>query len=524
MRRSLSLVIFIAGCAGANVTSAPVRSTPPIGTAASSSSAPVPPPPTAEERALANVPSAPAECGRYREHNMLGEAPDCADRKSALVALDRAFALSDPMARDAALAELGACGGLQPGLILALRAEWSPEGCGDVLIGDFAESNRSKLPPAIFDALVGLKLAAQLTRLVRVPPQVQKPHSKERIDAFVKNVMGEWATEQANAISALSFKGARLNGYGKGVVALEAGLADMRFVEVFRQVPIPEEFANDTELTDAYYSALDQGLEPRKARGRDAALVGLRVFSEVGALKDARVEQARSLLSHLYNGRRINALDSLLLPAIETPQLPDEQHRLAAMLPTFYVDFVLGPVEPSATSLLWALLQRGIPASVLSKLERSVLSVDNQQLYTRALFERGRTYWRTPDFSAAVTIATNRQPATDHGKLVAALARALEKGPPDAAAMMLGGTQLDELGDLTTLETLAKGRSAVAGFATYDAAVIKELGSGGHTNAAFFKDLAERYLRAANLLKDPALQKNARDRAAAAAETARKLH
>jgi hypothetical protein len=389
-------------------------------------------------------------------------------------------------------------------------------------VGDYADVNRSLLAPAIFDALTGLKLAAQLTRLVRVAPQVDKPHTKERIDAFVRGIMANWAAQQANAISALSFKGARLSGYGKGIVALEAGLADMRFVEVFRQVPIPQEFANDPELTDAYYSALDQGLEPRKARGRDAALVGLRAFSEVGALNDARMNEARSLLSRLYNGRRINALDSLLLPPLDKPQLPDEQHRLAAILPTFYVDFVLGPIEPSATSLLWALLQRGLPASILSKFERSVLKADSQQIYVRALFERGRTYWRTPDFAAAVTVANNREPATESGKLVAALARALEKGPPDAAAMMLGSTQLNELGDLEPLDALAKGKSSVAAFASYDGAVIRELGS-GDSNAAFFRDLAVRYQRAAIALKDPALKKLAREREAAAAETAKKL-
>jgi hypothetical protein len=52
--------------------------------------------------------------------------------------------------------------------------------------------------------------------------------------------------------------------------------------------------------------------------------------------------------------------------------------------------------------------------------------------------------------------------------------------------------------------------------------VIRELGS-GDSNAAFFRDLAVRYQRAAIALKDPALKKLAREREAAAAETAKKL-
>ncbi len=527
MRRILLIVSFIVGCAETRVAVPPVRSSPPS-TKPTASSAPVPTPaaPTAEEQALRIVPPAPPECSGYRRHGVDGVdgAASCAERAQGLAALDQALAETDATARDAALARLGGCVALQPGLVQALRAEFAPAACGDLLVADFPDVNRSRLAPAMYDALTGLGLAAQLTRLVRVAPQLDKPYTKERIDAFVRGVMANWATQQANAISALSFKGSRLSGYGKGIVALEAGLADMRFVEVFRRVPIPEEFEQDPELTDAYYSALDQGLEPRKARGRDAALVGLRVFSELGAITDARVDLARRLLSELYNGRRINALDGLLLAPMEHQQPWDEAHRLAATLPTFYVDFVLGVVEPSSTSLLWALLHRGMPASVLNRLERSVLSAENQQVYARALFERGRTYWRNADFAAVVTLTTNREPATDSGRLVAALAHALEKSPNDAAAMILGSTQLMELGNLEPLERLAQGKSSVAPLADYDAAVIKELGSAGDSNAAFFRDLAARYARAARRLKDPAQKNLARERAAAAVDTANKLH
>ena len=512
---------LVAGCAGTQSVPPQVSPRGP-GVQPVPSTPPPQPGPGSEQQPLTAVPSAPAECNGLRDHGAT-TASACADRKSALIALNQALTETDTLARDAALTQLSGCAELELGLALALRAEFAPIACGDVLVGEFAERNKARLLPAIHDSLIGLKLAAQLSRLVRAAPQVQPPHTKARIDAFVRGVMANWATAQANTIGSLSLMGARLNGYGKGLVAVEAGMADMRFVEVFRQVPLPEEFAGDVELTDAYYSALDLGLEPRKARGRDAALVGLRAFSEVGVLKDTRIDQARVLLSQLFNGRRIDALDSLLLPPMTKPVLPDERHGLAAKLPTFYVDLVLGSVDPGETSLLRALLERGLPPSLRNKLDRSVLSAAGRQLYARALFESGRTFWRASELTLAAQMANTREPVAEENKLVGALSHALEKGPKDAAAMMLGTSQLNELGDSSQLEALAKGKGSLAALAMYDAAVIKGLGSAGISNADFFRDLATRYERAAAALKDPVQKKQAHDRAAAAAETAKKL-
>ena len=524
MRQYLLLGFLVAGCAGTKATTLPPQAAPTATPAAiPTRTLPTKVTSSTEQQVLAVVPPAPVECNAYREHSV-GATSECAERGSAVALLDKALSESDGITRDAALAQLTGCQGFDRGLVLALRAEFAQAACGDALIGDFAETNKSKLYPAIYDTLAALKLAAELSRLVRTAPQVDEPHTKERLSAFIKGVMSTWALEQANAISALSLKGARLSGYGKGLVAVTAGMADMRFVEVFRQVPIPEEFSSDPELADAYYSALDQGLEPRKARGRDAALVGLRAFSDVGILKDARVDQARALLSQLFNGRRIDALDALLLPVLPKPDLLDAEQRLAAKLPTFYVEFVLGSVDPSNTTLLRALLERGVPASWQSKLERSVLSVESRQLYARALFERGRTYWRTSDFIVARAMATTRQPMTEENSLIAALSQSLEQGPKDAAAMMLGSTQLNTLGELTALESLSKGKSPIAALAAYDAAAIRQLGSSADSSADFFLDLAARYQHAATRLKDPAQRQLANERALAAMDTAKKLH
>src|SRR5688500_19244161 len=88
-----------------------------------------------------------------------------------------------------------------------------------------------------------------------------------------------------------------------------------------REVPLPDEMKADKAVEGAYYAALDEALEPRKVRGRDAALVGLRAFAELGAVHDARVDRARELLTKLYSGSRVDALDRLLLPELEPPDL-----------------------------------------------------------------------------------------------------------------------------------------------------------------------------------------------------------
>jgi hypothetical protein len=326
---------------------------------------------------------------------------------------------------------------------------------------------------------------------------------------------------EAAAIGELARKGARLGGYGKGIVAVEAGMADMRFVEVFRHVPLPEELQSDPELRDAYYSSLDQGLEPRKDRGRDAALVGLKILGEQGVLRDARVDQARALLSRLYNGRRIDALDGLLLPPLPKIEPKTVEQRLAATLPTFYADSVLKVADPNDAVLLRALLTRGLPSSLRSRLDQAELGPEARLLYARGLFELGRTYWRAADFGRARAVARGGQGSGSEANLLGALGLALEQGPKDAATMMLRGPMPRGIGNVSELEALGRTRGEIAGMATYDAAFIRELVPPADKDPGFFRDLAVRYGRAASLLTAPAEQKLARDRAEAASSTAR---
>lgn len=437
-----------------------------------------------------------------------------------LAALDGALAEPAFERRDAALAELQSCAELPIGVVLALRAELAPVECADVVVGDFAEAQNSELGQPLREALVGLGLAAKLARLVRVPPTAAPPYTKARIDAFIKGTMTDWVVAQALAIGELALRGSRLGGYGKGVAAIEAGMADMRFVQAFRQVPLPVEFAQDDALRDAYYSSLDLGLEPRKTRGRDAALVGLRVLAEAGLLRDRRVDRARALLSELYNGRRIDALDALVLPALPALDQSTVERRLAARLPTFYADLVIGPADPNDALLLRALLERGLPSWVRNQLDQSALSADVWPLYARGLFELGRTYWRAADFTRARAVAAAPGRPVAAARLVSALSAALEQGPKDAAAMMLQGASPEGIGDVRELDALTRAQGPLAGTAAYDAALILELVPPRSSDAKYFKDIAARYDRAALLLRDPAYKKLARERAKSARATA----
>src|SRR5690606_4508830 len=98
---------------------------------------------------------------------------------------------------------------------------------------------------------------------------------KLMLQQYARGPMQRWVTEQATAIQALGALGSEIGYYGRAVVAVEAGMADMRFIDVVREVPVPEEFRGDAELEEVYYQGLERALEPRKERGRDAALVGL---------------------------------------------------------------------------------------------------------------------------------------------------------------------------------------------------------------------------------------------------------
>jgi hypothetical protein len=442
---------------------------------------------------------------------------------SPLSLLGAALRDSDPLTRDGALGALEGCSTFAPGLIRALRAELADAGCGDVLVEPYLESSGATLTADARHVLIGLGLAARLTRLVRTPPRLEPPFTKQRFSQFFNDDLAGWIKTQAHAVHQLSLVGSRLLGYGKALVAVEAGLADLRFVEVVRDVPVPDELTRDPELKEAYYGALDQALDPRKDRGRDAALVGLREFAKIGALDDPRTARARALLSELYAGSRIDALDRLLLPPLPALARDTDELEALAKLPTYYANELLARGDATDPKLLTALLERGLPATLRPKLDASGVP-EVRRLYARALFALGQRYWRADDFARAAEVASGLLKDRTHAaeaELLGALAGVLRRGPKDAAEMMLRGPMLPPgVGNVAPVDAIANSTSPFAGLAAFDAGVLMSLVPQASSDPAYFRATAERFRLAAKLLKDPRQRAEAEQRAKAAAATA----
>lgn len=508
------------------------------------------------------VPSAPALCRAYVEHPTTSpSAPACSPESLAA-----ALAVNASEARDAALALLEPCDSWPRDVLRALRAELAPAECGDELVSerlapseDSAES-RAGAPAAtgasveVQETLLALALGARLRRLAVDPPAPPAADDKETLQAYFQETLFPWITEQSSAIHQLAERGARLGGYARGIVAVEAGMADMRFVEIARAVPIPREMREDAELRDTYYASLDEALEPRKRRGRDAALAGLRELAAVGVLEDTRLVAARGLLSRVYGGHRIDALDRLLLPtdppaaqaaapsgsaapsgavpsgsaapssavpsgSAAAPARDAHSVQLAAQIPTFYVPWLLPEVETDA-ELLSGFLRQGLPRSVRLDLGSRTLDERTALLLARGHIELGRTYFAAEHFAQAQKLLQGR--SSDEARFLAALATALMAGPRDAVELLARGPRFaDALGNLEGLDQIADSRGPFAGLARFDATYLRELVAPPE-DAAYWEKLAAGYDKAATALSSSE-QKEARARAEAARATARAI-
>lgn len=519
----LCSALSLAACGGAAL---PPPASPAPGASAPARQTPAPvakgPAPGGLPAAPAAVPAPPDTCAPLVAHtsgSSCGAAP--------LADLEHALALSDRVASDAGLAKLEGCSAFAPGLIRALRAELGPRECGDALVEPALAAPPGQLDVDIRDALTGIGLAARLSRLAADPPHLEPPVDKPHFMTFLQERLAPWITGQAKAIYDIAVGGSKLHGYGMGIVAVESGVADLRFVQIVREVPLPDELAKDKELRDVYYGALDQALDPRKDRGRDAALVGLREFAALGVLADPRVARARELLSKLYGGRRVDLLDGLLMPAQPAAKPATTEQRLAAELPTFYAARLLDHADPTDPGLLRALLERGVPPAMRSRLESSALSNQSRELFADALVRLGELYWRSGDFKKAAEVAGSPSASdkqVEDAKLVAALATALEGGPKDAAEMMLKGPFLPGgVGNVADLDAIAASKSPFAGLAAWDAAYILGMVPPTGADVAFWKDLGKRYRRAATLLPDKRQRALALDRARGAEDTAKAI-
>ncbi len=510
--RKLALVLpFAVACAAAP----PPEAAAPVAPQEPAAEKPASPPPGKKPIAPAAVPPAPDTCTPLVRNPTTGCIPAGSSRELLAAALSK----NEGPERDAALACLEQSGDFPPGFVRALRAELAPDVCSDALSAPLLEKPPAKLAIDIEGTLLGLVVSGRLSRLLGTPPKLEPPFSKERFLAFQKDELGPWIVSQALAIDQLSLQGSRLSGYGRGVAAIAAGNADLRFVEMAREIPLPEELKKDKELTDAYYGALDQALEPRKQRGRDAALVGLRAFAELGALSDRRVEDARRLLSKLWSGSRVDSLDELLLPPLTGAAGTAAEDRLAAALPTFYAERVLAEVEIADAGRLLSFSKRGIPKSVAARLDPKKLSPAARLALATIQVDLGRQYFRAADFRRArATLGAG--PLDAPGRLLDALAQALEKGPDDAATLMLKGPSVKGSFDVSALDAVAKQKGPYAGLAAFDAATILVL-TPKPDDAAFWDDLAARFESAEKLLAEKKILASMSVRAKKAAEAAR---
>jgi hypothetical protein len=490
LRRFLLVLPLIAGCA-AQPSRPAIAPAPP----AASSAPPVAPAPTEKPKAVvpAAVPPPPAACAALVSHPTAG----CAGKAAFRDALGPALAEADPEKRDAALACLEASAGPPPGFVRALRAELAPEACGDVLVTPVLENPPPELPRELESAMLGSIVAARLARLLADPPKPEPPVTKERFQTFFRETLTPWVLSQAAAIEKLSLEGSKLGGYGRAIAAIAAGNADLRFVDMVREVPLPDEMQADKSVRDAYYGALDEALEPRKLRGRDAALVGLSDFAAIGAFRDPRVTRARELLAKLWSGSRVDALDRLLLPELAPLDLSSPNAAVAARLPTFFAGVLLRNDAPDEPKLLRALLERGLPQNLRARLEQSQ-SDALRALYARALVESGRVYFRASDFKKGRALLAGN--TDESARFLSALARPLEKGPADVAELLRKGPFPPSTDDVSELDAEAARKGRYAGRAAFDAAYLVQLAPPSD-DPAFWEQLALRFAAAAKLLR-----------------------
>lgn len=462
-------------------------------------------------RKAKGVPAPPASCAPWASR------PASRDPATILAA----YLEQDPAKRDAMFVAAATAKDANVVAIRAQRAELAPTECADAILDPLLESIAKTTPASAkpedggdLRVAIGLSIAGKLARTALAPPAMGAARDKEKVKAFVQGPLKGWLTEQSTAIEVLSSGAAGLSGYARGVAAIEAGIADLRLVDKMRSSPVPSTW--DPELKAVYEAALDEALEPRKTRGRDAALVGMGDLARAGVLRDTRLDRARTLLTKLYGGRRIDALDGLLLPAPAKPAAQNETEKALDVIPPYWLETAAAAIAPDASPLGShpRSLARGVSPSVRD-LFRTKPKADGDlgSQYARARLDMGRVYWRRVDFVEAAHAAKGQSP---DDRLVLALALALARGPNGAAEMMRAPTPAGlDLGHTEALDALAAEGGPLAGLAAYDAAHLRALSPPeGAAGTAWLRDVATRFRKAETLLVDPAQKQGAAQRAA----------
>jgi hypothetical protein len=237
-------------------------------------------------------------------------------------------------------------------------------------------------------------------------------------------------------------------------------------------------------------------------------------FAKLGILRDSRIDRARVLLTRLYGGRRIDALDMLFLPAQPAPSATP-QDVVVANTPLPWLEHKDLGVAHDPRSL-W----RGVTDSMradVRKIESGGAPPAGSEnllpLYARARLDMGRVYWRRVDFVEAAHAAKPSSKPED--RLVLAVSLALAQGPNGAAEMMRAATPATlDLKHTEALDALVTEGGPLAGMAAFDAAHLRALSPpDGDDATPYLRDVSARFRKSESLLTDPAQKKAAAQRA-----------
>ena len=228
----------------------------------------------------------------------------------------------------------------------------------------------------------------------------------------------------------------------------------------------------------------------------------------------------------MYGGRRIDALDALLLPALPEATPVSLEERLAAHLPTLFAGLLLDEASVGRPGTLRQLLDHGLPLPQRRAMRTLAASPEARALFARGQLELGREYYSAVNFDQAIAFARATGPGSSPSPetlVTLAVAIALRSGPENAADLMRRAPHPLAPGQTDALDFISRGTPVptYAGIAAYDAALIRQLTAPQNAPAAYWIDVAQRYRTAASLLRDAAQQATALDRAKAADAIAR---
>ncbi len=506
---------------------------------------------------------APASCAKVAKTGKKTCGKTLADEFETL---RKALAQSDVAKRDAALAALEGCT-ISDASVRAIRAEYMDASCKDAVVDPYlaalakdgydlqeapgltltppkkGTAKHRDVQPEVLHALVGYGVASKLSRLGAGAPTYTGSGARADVKTFIDGPYKGWLVEQVRAIDEAQAIAFKLSGYGRGVAALASGQANLRLAETFRAAPIPQDIASDPELKETYEQSLEGVVEPRKRQGRDASLVALQTLAEDGVIRSPEVDAARATLARLYAGRRIDALDGLLLPkppaTIATLHGADFGRTMVVRPPTNLTGIAdaLSPTlsaalpspGPTQDALTAQLGLTGMPGRFVAfpRAERH----DSMRPWLRSygnLLLATHT-WRGVGYDQVVATYISQTSFPDDetretARFYFALALTLRNGPDSPAEMMSAKTPADlNLGHVEALDALEGEHNRFAGEAAYDAALLLETAPPEKASASFFKGLAARYRKAEGLLSAADAKAKAHDRAAAMDELAKQV-